>query len=141
MVTIDLAVAGQRAGALERSVGASLRPGRTAGGAEFYVALLRGGPVGSVRAGANRGQTLRNDHVAREWRGSYPLGVQRLTPALPAGAAPTERSLPVVVQEAGTDAVLPAVALPLAGCRPTVRVSAGSAASATQRPCAAPARA
>ncbi|MFN7571737.1 MAG: DUF1223 domain-containing protein [Betaproteobacteria bacterium] len=117
-VDIGLTVAAQRADAIDFTLTASARTVAAAEGGELYVALLQGGQVTAVRAGENRGESLRNDHVAREWRGPYPLGAQRLSIALPAGATPAQLSLLAFVQDPKTGAVLQAVGLPLAGCRP-----------------------
>jgi hypothetical protein len=88
-----------------------------AGPAELYVAVLHSGLATDIQAGENRGATLRNDHVARDWSGPHPLGAaQRLTLALPAGATPSQLSLLAFVQDGQSGQVLQAVGLPLAGC-------------------------
>jgi hypothetical protein len=62
-VDIGLTVAAQRADAIDFTLTASARTSAAAEGAELYVALLQGGQITAVRAGENRGETLRNDHV------------------------------------------------------------------------------
>ena len=80
----------------------------------LYLALVESGLATRVRAGENRGETLRNDRVAREWSGPLTMnpGPQRWT--LP---APDRARFAVVgFVEDAAGRVLQAVDLPLAGC-------------------------
>jgi len=54
--------------------------GEAPGGARLWVALVQSGLSTAVSAGENRGATLRNDHVVRDWSG--PLAVSNATTVL-----------------------------------------------------------
>lgn len=54
-------------------------------GAELRVALVQSGLTTAVKAGENRGETLGNDHVVREWSEPLPLGRHPLSYTLPMG--------------------------------------------------------
>lgn len=41
--------------------------------AAYFLALVESGLKTEVRAGENRGSTLRHDHVVHEWLGPFPL--------------------------------------------------------------------
>jgi len=88
-------------------------------GAGVYLALYESGLVSSVKAGENRGATLRHDFVVREWLGPLPLDAH--------GRLGDKRKLPVrvdvdysragivaFVQDSGGE-ILQALALPLCG--------------------------
>lgn len=83
---------------------------------QVLLALVQSGNVTKVGAGENRGETLTNDHVVRQWSGPLAPGpaiVQRW----PAPAVPAERLRVVaLVQDAGRGRLLQSVALPLASC-------------------------
>jgi len=80
----------------------------------LYLALVENGLATRVAAGENRGETLRNDRVARAWLGPLPLapGPQRWS--LPADALARLAVVGFVEDAAGR--VLQAVDLPLGGC-------------------------
>jgi hypothetical protein len=79
----------------------------------LYLALKQHGHRTSVSRGENRGATLRNDHVVREWLG--PLDLRgRYELAFPVDG-PSEFEVVAIVHDAGGQ-VLQAAALPLAGC-------------------------
>ena len=82
------------------------------------IAYVDSGLVSDVKAGENRGVRLTHDHVVRALSSARPGALQAsATFARPAegGAAPT---LVAFVQDAATNDVLQAVALPLAACIP-----------------------
>lgn len=84
--------------------------------ARLYLALTESGLATKVKAGENRGETLRNDHVVRDWSG--PLAIDapasvRLGESVPAGGP---RAVVAFVQDATTGEVLQAMRLPLAAC-------------------------
>lgn len=86
-------------------------------GAGVYLALYESGLVSAVKAGENRGATLRHDFVVREWLGPLPLDANgRLhdTRTLPARTdiAFSRAGIVAFVQDAGGD-ILQAIALPL----------------------------
>jgi hypothetical protein len=92
---------------------------RGAGPAQLFVAVKRSGYATAVRAGENRGETLRGDHVVRAWAGPFEArdGDVRVTLPLPAerdGGAPT---LVAFVQDREAGEVLQSLAVPLAACR------------------------
>lgn len=80
----------------------------------LHLALVENGLATRVRAGENRGATLRNDRVAREWSGPLPMtpGPQRWTLPTPDPA----RLAVVGFVEDAAGRVLQAVDLPLSGC-------------------------
>jgi len=111
---IDLAV--ERSGdALQVRVDSVLAPAARAGDPRLFLALTESGLSTKVKAGENRGETLRNDHVAREWTGALPLGARSVSLATPASAA-TSRAVVAFVQDVASGEVLQAVRLPLASC-------------------------
>jgi hypothetical protein len=74
-------------------------------GARLWLALVQSGLATAVSAGENRGATLRNDHVVRDWSG--PLAVSQATtmlrfPVAQAGqpAAPGTWSVVALVDDA-----------------------------------------
>jgi hypothetical protein len=89
---------------------------------QVTLALVQGGLSTAVRAGENRGETLRNDHVVREWSGPFPVAradahqAAAVRWALPAGARPAELSVVAFAQDAASGEILQAVQLPLAKC-------------------------
>jgi hypothetical protein len=93
-------------------------------GARLWLALVESGLSTSVRAGENRGETLRNDHVVREWRGPFEIGDVSQPLMLAPG---TDRSRPaelavVALVDDERGATLQAVRLPLAPCLDAVRL-------------------
>ncbi len=84
---------------------------------QLHVAVKRSGYATAVRAGENRGATLREDHVARAWTG--PLapapGATAVTLDLPEDAR-DGLTLVAFVHDADSGQVLQALALPLDGC-------------------------
>jgi hypothetical protein len=87
-------------------------------GARLYVALAQSGIGTAVSAGENRGATLRNDHVVREWSGARPIRGEPavLRWALPAGAPIGQLAVVSFVEDVARAEVLQALRLPLAGC-------------------------
>lgn len=93
----------------------------SASAAVYYLALVESGLKTEVRAGENRGSTLRHDHVVREWLGPFPL-----TPdGAPSAGAPRRHTIAlkpdwvaanmgvVAVVQRGNGEVLQALALKL----------------------------
>ena len=85
--------------------------------ARLFVALTESGLATKVKAGENRGETLHNDHVTRDWSGPLALGNQSITFNQPAGAN-NPLALVAFVQDMRSGDVLQAVRLPLASCAP-----------------------
>jgi hypothetical protein len=85
---------------------------------QVAIALVQAGLTTAVRAGENRGETLRNDHVVREWAG--PSAVRRDAAiaqwSLPAGVPRNALSVVAFAQDEATGEILQAVSLPLARC-------------------------
>jgi hypothetical protein len=112
---IDIAVGQAAAGKLPLQVSATaVQPGR------LYVALYQNGLATNVKAGENRGVTLRHDYVVRDWIGPVALSagapgnraaVARTLP-LPSGAAAKNLGIAAFVQTEKGE-VLQALALPL----------------------------
>jgi len=84
--------------------------------ARLFVALAASGAQTAVKAGENRGETLRNDHVVRTWSGPLALNAGALKWALPAGVSVRDVRLVAFVQRTSSGEVLQAVSLPLASC-------------------------
>lgn len=82
--------------------------------ARAQLALLQGGHRTAVTAGENRGETLRNEHVVRDWSPPLPLGTARHRFAVPAGGGPL--NLVALVLDGARP--LQALPLPLAACPP-----------------------
>lgn len=95
--------------------------GQGPAGARLWLMLLNSGLATSVEAGENRGETLRNDHVVRDWQGPVPLGAgTTVSLAMPAGSpSPAASSWAVAaVADDARGQTLQAVYLPLANCTP-----------------------
>ena len=60
--------------ASQLAVGATFRPKPGAKRPQAFVALYENGLVTEVKAGENRGATLRHDHVVRQWIGPLDPG-------------------------------------------------------------------
>ena len=84
--------------------------------AQLFVALAQTGFTTAVNAGENRGETLRNDHVVREWSGPLPLAGGNVRWTLPAGAAPERLTVIAFAAERDSGRPLQATSLPLAAC-------------------------
>ena len=85
-------------------------------GAQVFVALTQSRVVTAVKAGENRGESLKHDHVVREWIGPVAIDVEGRARvarsfALPAGARTTDLNVVAVVQSAATGEVLQTVSL------------------------------
>ena len=86
-------------------------------GTALYLALTQNNLVTPVKAGENRGVTLRHDNVVREWIGPIALdangkAVLERGLAIPKGARLEDLSVSAVVQKPGGGDVLQALALP-----------------------------
>jgi len=83
----------------------------------LYIALVESGLATSVRAGENRGETLRNNRVARAWSGALPLQPAPVRWELPAPVDRSRYSIVAFAQESTAGGrVLQAVDLSLGGC-------------------------
>ena len=100
------------------SVRASLAPGVAANDVALFIALTESGLVTQVRAGENRGETLRHDHVARDlkmargWNGSKELVTVADFAAKPDWKRERMRIV-AFVQNINTGEVLQALSAPL----------------------------
>jgi hypothetical protein len=92
---------------------------------QLLLAVKRGGYMTDVRAGENRGETLRNDHVVRTWSGPFAPAQQPLTTELSVPAAPGDATLVAFAQDRATGTVLQATELALAACEAPAGTSAG----------------
>jgi hypothetical protein len=81
----------------------------------LYLALVENGLATNVRAGENRGETLKNDRVVRAWSGPLARVPLPLSWPLPAKADRTRYSVVGFAQDED-GRVLQAVDLPLRGC-------------------------
>jgi hypothetical protein len=84
--------------------------------AQLLLAVKRNGYVTDVRAGENRGERLRNDHVVRAWGGPFDLTRQPLMTELAVPVAPGDATLVAIAQDGRSGAVLQALELGLAAC-------------------------
>jgi hypothetical protein len=95
--------------------------GQGPAGARLWVMLLNSGLSTRVDAGENRGETLRNDQVVRDWQGPLPLGAgATVTLTRPAGSpssAPSAWAVAALADDARGQ-TLQALYLPLAACTP-----------------------
>ncbi len=91
---------------------ATLATGINGADARLFIALTESGLDTKVKAGENRGATLRNDHVVRDWSGALPLGAQAVTLA----GAGADLAVVAFVQDVRSGEVLQAVRLPLGAC-------------------------
>jgi hypothetical protein len=99
----------------EVTVNASAVALASARGPRLYLALVENGLATNVRAGENRGETLKNDRVVRAWSGPIALMPAPVSWPLPAQADRTRYSVVGFAQ--GEDGrVLQAIDLPLRGC-------------------------
>jgi hypothetical protein len=114
---IELAVERSGADTLQVHALSALAPETRATDARLFVALTESGLDTQVKAGENRGATLHNDHVTRDWSGPLALGAQSISLGAAASAG-TQRALVAFVQDVGSGEVLQAVRLPLAACTP-----------------------
>ena len=88
---------------------------RAPGATQLYVALTQSRIVSNVKAGENRGATLRHDYVVREWIGPVPVsgGKAQLgrTVISPKGAPTNDLGVVALVQDVRTGEVLQALNL------------------------------
>lgn len=114
-IRIELARA--QAGGLDVKAGFRLAPGVVAPDAQAFLALYENGLVSDVKAGENRGVTLRHDAVVHHWVGPLALegGTAELRRTLPVPAGSIIKNLGVAafVQDAVGRDVLQATALPV----------------------------
>ncbi|MGE4050562.1 MAG: DUF1223 domain-containing protein [Piscinibacter sp.] len=93
--------------------------GQGPAGARLWVMLLGSGLTTRVDAGENRGETLRNDGVVRDWQGPLPLGTGTAVLLKRPAEAVSSRADSWAVAVLADDAqgrTLQAVHLPLAEC-------------------------
>jgi hypothetical protein len=86
------------------------------GGARLWLALVQSGLTTAVKAGENRGRTLHNDHVVRDWQG--PLSVTETTRTLrvPDGTSDGVAWSVVALVDDAAGRSLQAIRLPLSAC-------------------------
>ena len=89
---------------------------RTRSAAQLFVALTQSKIVSNVKAGENRGVTLKHDYVVREWIGPVALssdGKARLDKAViaPKGAPTNDLGLVALVQDTKSGEILQALNL------------------------------
>ena len=84
--------------------------------AQLFVALTQSRIVSPVKAGENRGVTLKHDYVVREWLGPLALGADGkarlekiITP--PKGAPTNDLGVVAIVQDAASGEILQALSL------------------------------
>jgi hypothetical protein len=83
---------------------------------ELWYALTESGLESSVRAGENRGKTLRHDHVVRALSGPHALQRGPLQIELPDQMVRAQTRLVALVQDQDTGSYVQAVSLALAEC-------------------------
>jgi len=81
-----------------------------------WVAAKRSGFTTPVRAGENRGEQLKNDHVVRAWSGPFAPAAAPLRTELVLAREPGEVTLVVIAQDRASGTLLQAVDLPLRDC-------------------------
>lgn len=96
------------------SVRAQATPLPSAGAPRLFVALIENGLATRIRAGENRGETLKNDRVVRRWSGPLPL----VPDPVQWPVAPSDRARHSIVGfvEDASGRVLQVVELPLGRC-------------------------
>lgn len=112
---IGIALGKATSGSLPVEVRTSAAPG-----SKLFVALYENGLASKVKAGENRGATLRHDYVVRDWIGPIALSNERKNGkaalsralAVPAGAAAKNLGVAAFVQTDKGE-VLQALSLPL----------------------------
>jgi hypothetical protein len=88
----------------------------------LHLALVQSGLSTAVGAGENRGATLRNDRVVRQWSGPMALAPSPVHWALPPDTPVQRLSLVAFVQESGAEGrVLQAMQVPLGDCERSTR--------------------
>ena len=113
--SIRIELARADAGGLDVKAAFRLAPGVAAPEAQAFIALYENGLVSEVKAGENRGVTLRHDAVVRHWVG--PLALERgsmelrRTLPLPAGSIVKNLGVAAFVQDAAGRDVLQATSL------------------------------
>ena len=112
-IRLELGAAAPRELALSASF--KLKPGAVVKQPQAFVALYQNGLATEVRAGENRGATLRHDYVVRNWNGPIDLrsGSADLRIALPIGSDSGSGKLGVAafVQDSASGELLQATAL------------------------------
>jgi hypothetical protein len=81
-----------------------------------HFVLTQDGLVSAVRAGENRGATLRHDHVVRAWSGPHAAFPARATLTLPPDAVREHAAVVAFVEDARSGRIGQVVRLPLASC-------------------------
>ncbi|MGH8121408.1 MAG: DUF1223 domain-containing protein [Rudaea sp.] len=82
-----------------------------------YIALVEDGLASQVRAGENRGVTLRHDHVVRAFAGPLPLARAQADLMIPGDVDLAHASLIAFAQNPLDGAIAQVASLPLAQCR------------------------
>ena len=115
--TISITSSPPANGRLAASVATQLASGEAARDLATYFAVVESGHASRVAAGENRGETLRHDHVVREF-GVKPVpgGVFENVVSWPADRDPSRSALVAFVQNVRTGEVLQALRAPV--CRP-----------------------
>jgi len=92
--------------------------GEAPAGARLWLALVQDGLSTAVKAGENRGATLRNENVVRDWRGPFAVGSVTQVLGFPADAGAGDSAAWAVVAliDDARGRTLQAVHLPLARC-------------------------
>ncbi len=113
--SVSIASSAPAQGRLAATVTPQLSPGESAQDVATFLAVVESGHVSRVTAGENRGETLRHDHVVREFR--MQAGVASFTSDLawPTDRDPSRSALVAFVQNLRTGEVLQALRAPI--CR------------------------
>ena len=90
--------------------------GVDAGASQLFVALTQGGFSTQVKAGENRGELLRNDHVVREWSGPLPLAGGAATWNIAEGIDIERLRLVAFVQDRASGVPIQAMSAPVKRC-------------------------
>lgn len=90
--------------------------GADANASQLFVALTQGGLSTQVKAGENRGELLRNDHVVREWSGPLPLAGGTVTWKVADGVDLDRLRLVAFVQERATGSPIQAMSAAVSRC-------------------------
>jgi hypothetical protein len=100
--------------------------GQVPDGAIAAFALVEGGLTVEIKAGENKGVTLRQDHVVRAYAEQKAAASNRASLAVPAGLAPSRSAVVAWLQDSRTGAPIQAVRLALDRCGPAERTTCRS---------------
>jgi len=102
---------------LQLHLDSTVSDGMDAAAYRSFVVLTEDGLSSEVRAGENRGVTLRHDHVVRNMVGPLPASSADARINIPADADVSKSTLVVFAQDPGPGDIAQVLSLPLSQCR------------------------